>query len=138
MSTDHYPLFGVSGGLKTANQASCLGLGKARPCCIMTAGKATGMLHQVMVKTSNPDALRPLLRSALQRELKLLEQGMRRTRLRLSAFEKQYSMNTDEFLRRFTKDDLGETLDFIEWYGETKMLAALAEQKKAIEGTSVP
>ena len=95
------------------------------------------MLNQVTVKTQNPEALRPLLRSALQRELKLLEQGMRRTHLRLSAFEKKYGLQTDEFLRRFTKDDLGETLDFIDWYGETKMLASLEEQKKAIEGTSI-
>ncbi len=96
------------------------------------------MLHQVTVKTKHPEAMRPLLRSALQRELRLLQQGIRRTDLRLAAFEKQYGMNTDEFLRRFTKDDLGETLDFIDWYGETKMLASLEEQKKAIEGTSIP
>jgi len=82
--------------------------------------------------------MRPLLRSALQRELKLLEQGIRRTRARMEAFEKQYGMSTDEFLRRFNKDDLGETMDFIDWYGETRMLASLGEQKKAIEGTSVP
>ena len=47
-------------------------------------------------------------------------------------------MSTDEFLRRFNKDDLGETMDFIDWYGETKMVASLFEQKKAIEGTVLP
>jgi hypothetical protein len=67
-----------------------------------------------------------------------LEQGIRRTRLRLAAFEKQYSMSTDEFLPHFNKDDLGETMDFIDWYGETKMLASLYEQKRAIEETVVP
>jgi hypothetical protein len=81
--------------------------------------------------------MRPLLRSALQRELNLLEQGMLRTRARMDEFEKKYGMSTEEFLHRFNPDDLGETLDFIEWYGETKMLASLDEQKKAIEGTSV-
>lgn len=96
------------------------------------------MLHQVTVKTKHPEAMRPLLRSALQRELRLLQQGIRRTHVRLAAFEKQYAMSTEEFLRRFTRDDLGETLDFIDWYGETKMLASLEEQKKAIEGTSIP
>jgi hypothetical protein len=96
------------------------------------------MLQQLVVKTQNPETMRPLLRSALQRELKLLEQGLLRTRVRLGAFEKQYGMNTNEFLTRFTKEDLGETLDFIDWYGETKMLASLEEQKKAIEGTTVP
>jgi type II secretory pathway predicted ATPase ExeA len=95
------------------------------------------MLQQIVIKTQNSETMRPLLRSALQRELKLLEQGLRRTHTHLVAFEKQYNMSTDEFLRRFNKDDLGETLDFIDWYGETKMMASLREQKKAIEGTVV-
>jgi hypothetical protein len=46
-------------------------------------------------------------------------------------------MSTDEFLRRFTKDDLGETLDFVDWYGETKMLAQLEEQKRALEKVEI-
>lgn len=96
------------------------------------------MYQQVIVETQNAETLRPLLRSALQRELKLLDQGMRRTQARLTAYEKQYGMSTAEFLLRFNAEDLGEGLDFIDWYGETKMLASLEEQKKAIEGTSVP
>ena len=96
------------------------------------------MYQRVTVKTNNPDAMRPLLRSALQRESKLVDQGIRRTHLRLAAFEKQYDLQTDEFLRRFNEADLGESLDFIDWYGESKMLASLQEQKKAIEGTSIP
>ena len=95
------------------------------------------MLQQIIVKTQNSETMRPLLRSALQRELKLVEQGLRRTRVRLADFEKQYNMITDEFLRRFNKDDLGETMDFIDWYGETKTIASLIEQKNAIEGTVV-
>jgi len=96
------------------------------------------MLQKIVVNTQNSETMRPILRSALQRELKLLEQGIRRTLMRLTSFEKQYNMSTDEFLPRFNKDDLGETLDFIDWYGETKMLASLYEQKKAIEETVVP
>ena len=94
-------------------------------------------MEQIVIKTKNSKTMRPLLRSALQRELNLLEQGMRRTRVRMGEFEEKYGMSTEEFLRRFNRDDLGETLDFIEWYGETRMLASLDEQKKAIEGTSV-
>jgi len=40
----------------------------------------------------------------------------------------------EEFLRRFNSEDLGETLDFLDWHGETKMLALLEEKKKALEG----
>jgi hypothetical protein len=99
--------------------------------------KDTRRMEQIVIRTKNSKTMRPLLRSALQRELNLLEQGMLRTRARMDEFEKKYGMSTEEFLHRFNPDDLGETLDFIEWYGETKMLASLDEQKKAIEGTSV-
>jgi len=53
------------------------------------------------------------------------------TRARLDAFEKQSVISTTEFLRRFISDNLGETFDFIDWQGETKMLALL-EEKKAV------
>jgi hypothetical protein len=103
----------------------------------MASGKDTTVLEQIAVKTQNSETLRPLLRSALQRELKLLEQGIRQTHARLAALEKQYNLSTNKFLRRFNKDDLGETMNFIDWYGETKMLASLHKQKKAIEGIVV-
>jgi predicted secreted hydrolase len=91
------------------------------------------MLQQVIVQTENAETIRPLLLSALQRELKLVESGIRRTKSRLAAFEKQYNMTTRQFKHRFTADDLGETIDFIEWWGETKMLSSLQEQKNALE-----
>jgi len=52
---------------------------------------------------------------------------------KLEAFEKQYHMSTAEFVRRFTSDDLGETLDFLEWQGETKMLALLEEKRRFLK-----
>jgi hypothetical protein len=95
------------------------------------------MLQEVKIRTRDAEALKPILRLALEREIKLLGHSIQRTRERLTSFEKQFSMSTDEFLRRFTKDDLGETLDFIDWYGETKMLAQLEEQKRALEKAEI-
>ena len=46
-------------------------------------------------------------------------------------------MTTAEFLRRFTRDDLGETLDFIEWDGEVKTLELLEEKKALFEEAKV-
>ena len=44
---------------------------------------------------------------------------------------------TDEFKRRFTADDLGETLNFIEWDGEIDTLNLLEEKKKMIQGARI-
>jgi hypothetical protein len=95
------------------------------------------MLQHITIETPNAKRLKPLLKSAIQCQLDDIERGIQLTRAKLEAFEKQYNMSTAEFLRRFTPDDLGETLDFIEWQGETKMLALLEEKKTAFKGAQV-
>lgn len=89
------------------------------------------MLQQITIQTSDAKRLRPLIKSAIQNQLEDIEHGVKLTRARLETFEKQYNMSTTEFLRRFQPGDLEETLDFIDWQGETKMLALL-EEKKAV------
>ena len=91
------------------------------------------MLHQITIQTPNAKKLKPLIKSAIQSQLDDIEHGIQLTRERLAAFEKQYGMGTDEFLRRFKPGDLEETLDFIEWQGETKMLALLEEKRNAFK-----
>ena len=95
------------------------------------------MIQQVTIQTSNAKRLKPLLKSVIANELYDVEHGIKLTRSRLEAFEKQYHMSTAEFLRRFTPDDLGETLDFIDWQGETKMLALLEEKKAVFKDAQV-
>ncbi|HEX6269474.1 MAG TPA: hypothetical protein VFZ43_04515 [Anaerolineales bacterium] len=95
------------------------------------------MLQQITIQSESELDLKPLLETAILGELRNIQHGINRTRARLEAFEKQYGMTTDEFLRRFTPDDLGETLDFLDWHGETKMLALLEEKKKTLEGLQV-
>jgi hypothetical protein len=95
------------------------------------------MLQQITVQTSNAKRLKPLLKSAIQNQLDDIEHGIKLTRAKLKAFEKQFGMSTAEFLRRFKPGDLDETLDFIEWQGETKMLALLEEKKAAYKDALV-
>lgn len=91
------------------------------------------MLQQITIQTSNAKRLKPLIQNAIQFQLDDVERGIQLTRERLESFEKQYNMSTAEFLRRFKPDDLEETLDFIEWQGETKMLALLEEKHDALK-----
>jgi len=95
------------------------------------------MLEQIMVTTESPKVLRPLLKAAIQTEAKALGHGIQRTKQRLLAFEKQFGMASDEFERRYVAAEIAESLDFIEWLGEIKMLRVLNEQKQALDGTRV-
>lgn len=91
------------------------------------------MLGQVTIQTETPTLLKPLLRAAIQNETKALQQGIRRTRERLTVFERQYSMTSDEFERRFEAGEIQETLDLIDWLMEVQALRLLNEQHQALK-----
>jgi hypothetical protein len=95
------------------------------------------MLQQVTIQTQDAKRLKLLLKSAIQSQLDDIEHGIQLTRARLEAFEKQYKMSTAEFLRRFKPGDLEETLDFLDWQGEVKMLALLEEKRDAFKDAQV-
>ena len=64
------------------------------------------MLQQITIQTSNAKRLKPLIQSAIQFQLDDVENGIKLTLERLASFEKQYKMNTAEFLRRFNGEGI--------------------------------
>lgn len=95
------------------------------------------MLEQLIVTTHDKSLLKPLLQVAIQSELKSLEIGLRRTRERLAEFEQRFGTVSDEFERRFITREFSETLDFIEWLGEIKMLRLLERKLSALKETRI-
>ena len=91
------------------------------------------MHQQVVVTTDAPAALKPLLASAIQAELRMLELGLARIAERLQAFEKQYSLTSEEFAHRFATGEIGESLDYIEWAGEIETYRRLEGQSQALQ-----
>jgi hypothetical protein len=83
-------------------------------------------------KQSRP--LRPLVEAALANELRLLQAAIRRTERQLQEFEATYQLATDEFVRRFENDEFEETLDFVDWIGEYRLLARLREKAETLQG----
>lgn len=95
------------------------------------------MIQQVTITAESAESIKPLVESAIQERLRTLAFGISRTRERLAAFEKQYGMSTEEFARRFDGKDLKETLDFLDWWGEIKMLRLLEDKHRALAGARV-
>jgi len=85
------------------------------------------MHQQVVVTPDAPAALKSLLASAIQSELRMLELGLACIAERLQAFEKQYGLTSEEFEQRFATGEIGESLDYIEWAGEIKTYRRLLE-----------
>jgi hypothetical protein len=91
------------------------------------------MRQQVVVTTDAPAALKPLLASAIQSELRILELGLVRIAERLQAFEKQHGLTSEEFAHRFTTGECGESLDYIEWAEEIETYRRLEGQQQALQ-----
>ncbi len=77
--------------------------------------------------------LKPLVEAALRTELRLLEVGIRRTQQRLQEFEARYGLPSAEFIRRYERDELEETLEFAEWIGEYRLLQRLREKANTLQ-----
>lgn len=91
------------------------------------------MVQQVTIKTSDRARLKPLLRSAIENEKKMLIWGLERTRQRLSEFEQRYGLTSAEFERRLHALELTETVEFSEWRMEIEMLQLLQSQYQALQ-----
>ena len=84
------------------------------------------------IVTERGGVVKPLLRSAIENEMRLLEAGALRTERRIREFESQYGFMTDEFVIRYESGELKESLDFDEWVGEHRALARLRENQEAL------
>lgn len=91
------------------------------------------MLQQVTVRTDDRKTLKPLLKSAMENEKKMVLLGIERTRARLAELEQTYHLTSEEFERRLQASEIAETVDFSEWRMEIGMFKLLERQYKALE-----
>ena len=95
------------------------------------------MEQQVIITTDSAISIKPVLEAAIRNEQKLLAHGIRRTKERLAAWEKQSNMSSADFERDFLAGRLSESLDFIEWLGEIRTLRLLESNYHALESVQV-
>jgi hypothetical protein len=92
------------------------------------------MSQEIRVSSDATVPIKPLIESAIQAELRMLDLAMERTKKRLQDFENAYGMPSKEFEGRFERGDLAESLDLIEWAGELKTFRMLNDQREALLG----
>ena len=91
------------------------------------------MVQQLTMTVDSPVAIKPLVESAIRRELKVLAFGIARTEERLKGFEARYDMSSIEFEQRFNAGEIGDDTDFIEWAGEIDVYALLQKKQQALQ-----
>lgn len=59
-----------------------------------------------------------LLLSALERERKIIQWELQKTQSRLEEFEKNYSMSSEVFFKKYEAGELGDDQPMMTWAGE--------------------
>lgn len=91
------------------------------------------MLQQVTISTQDAEKLKPLLRSALAREARLLDFSIQRTQEALQVFETRYGIPSAEFECKFKNLEIEETLDYLDWWMEIEALQHLQAQRQSLK-----
>ena len=72
------------------------------------------------------------IKTSLKREYTLCSSAIAFYRKALKAFELKHHITTQTFLRRFEAGELGDELDYFDWYAFTKLLSQWQKTKSAI------
>ena len=92
----------------------------------------------VLTLVSDSDReIQPLVQSAIDHELRLLEAGVCKTEHNIKKFEDQYHFSTDEFIARYERNEIDESLDAAEWIGEYRLLHRFQEKISALRGIRI-
>jgi len=89
-------------------------------------------MADLTVVSTHKRHLKPVVKAALENELRLLEVGIRQTERNLQRFEEKYHLSTQEFFSRYQNDELEETLELAEWVGEYRLLERLKEKAEIL------
>ncbi|MBI3960598.1 MAG: hypothetical protein HY328_17445 [Chloroflexi bacterium] len=90
-------------------------------------------MQQITISSESVTALKPLLESAIQTELRLIGLGIERTQQKLDDFERQYEMVSGEFEALLGSGAIEENLDYIEWSGEIETLRRLQAKYQTLQ-----
>ena len=95
------------------------------------------MLQEIVIKTNANESLKPLLQVAIQNQLKALQHGIQRTKERVAEFEKRAGMSSVEFEKKLQTQEIGETIETIDWNMELAALRLLEGQYQSLSEAKI-
>ena len=91
-------------------------------------------MPEIILKTDMPDQATKFLVEALETETLRLKYSMKLAKRRLSKFEEKYRVNSKEFIKEWSAEDLdGKDLEYVEWAGEYNLSMRLNERLDALK-----
>lgn len=78
-----------------------------------------------------------IVENALQREKRLLQTALKRTKDHLRKFEQQYQMSSDEFFEFYQKGKTDDRDDYVDWAGEYQIYLSIKEKIQGVEELTI-
>lgn len=78
-----------------------------------------------------------LIRSSLTMEEKILNLGLHKWKIKLTEFEKEHNMSTEEFINKFNKGELGDDKIWFKWLFAFKAYAHIENKLRLIKKISL-
>lgn len=95
-------------------------------------------MTELVIKSDHPEAVRTELQAALDGQRRILQESIKRTQERLTAFEEKYGFTTPMLLRRASHSSFDDSnLEQIEWIGESKLLERLQAELALIDDIKI-
>ena len=78
-----------------------------------------------------------ILENALDREKKLLQTALKRTKNNLKKFEDKYQMSSEKFFKLYQTGKTDDRDDYVDWAGECHIYRSIDEKIQDIEEMTV-
>jgi len=88
-------------------------------------------MNELILVSDSRLKIKPIIEAALKNEMQLIRAGVQKIEQNLKGFEEKYHKNTEKFISEY--DKLEETIDFIEWIGEFRMLKRLTDKLETMK-----
>ena len=82
-------------------------------------------MTRIHIESDHKPAVATLVENSLAMQQKAVRAGLKRTRLRLKAFEKEFGQSSQQFYRAYQAGEMGDDGAHMEWAGEWEDLSGI-------------
>lgn len=90
-------------------------------------------MAEIILRTEEPNKVSEILKEAIETEKQRVRYSLDITRNRLNRFEQKYNISSEDFINRWSAEDLdGKDMEYVEWAGEYRFSINLNERLDAL------
>ena len=94
-------------------------------------------MTRIHIESDQKEAVATLVGNSLAVQQKILRAGLKRTRARLKAFEKEFGQSSQKFYQAYQAGSMGDDERIMEWAGEWETCQELTRALALLKETEV-